>query len=139
MKKTIWDIKKGDTYFRIFGGGTIVPFTWRESLLDLAHRDNFSAFLTKEEAEAERNARRKKAQALKPILDDAERRYLKAVIRPFRDKVDWIVKREYPNIDTEYICISIGIEGMIFPGFEKGTMYQGVELDRQYTLEELGL
>lgn len=139
MKKTIWDIKYGDMYFRIFGSGVITHDVWQECSIDLEYRDNFSAFLTREEAEAEIEARKKKAQALKPILDDAERRYLSAVVRPFRDKVDWVVKRENDGTNKEYISMSIGLDGMTFPDFKMGTMYRGMKLDKQYTLEELGL
>lgn len=139
MKKTIWDIKVGEKCFLLCGSGDIECDIWGDCAYQRAYRDNFSAFLTKEEAEAEVKARKEKAQALKPILDDAERRYLKAVIRPFRDKVDWIVKRENDGANKEYIAMLIGLDGMTFPDFKMGTMYRGMKLDKQYTLEELGL
>lgn len=74
------------------------------------------------------------------ILDDAERRYLSAVIKPFRDKVLNVGK--FLNIATEeeYIAIDIGEEKtMVFPDFEANTMYKGMILRRWYTLEDLGL
>lgn len=71
------------------------------------------------------------------ILDNAEKRYLKSVIRPFRDKVKCILKCSNSG---EWIAIKIINDTTInFPYFEKGTMYQGMELNRKYTLEELGL
>lgn len=71
------------------------------------------------------------------ILDDAEKEYLKAVIKPFRDKVKCILKCSNSG---EWIAIKIINDTTInFPYFEKGTMYQGMELNRKYTLEELGL
>lgn len=136
MKKTIWDINYGDTYFRIFGDGEMVNDIWQECSLDLAYRDNFSAFLTREEAKAEVEARKKKALALKPILDDAERRYLSAVIRPFRDRVQCITKAGFVK---EYIRIKTDCDSAALPLFEKNTMYKGMEPDKEYTLEELGL
>ena len=78
----------------------------------------------------------------KPILDEAERRYLKNVIRPFRKQIISIGK-----LDTEnYECIVIkyrnisGYTGtMCFPDFEKGTMYKGMKANKKYSLSELGV
>lgn len=73
----------------------------------------------------------------KEILDDKEKEYLSNVIKPFRDKVEYIVKKDcYPE---EYISISLSDENIDFPNFKKGTMYKGMEKDKRYTLEELGL
>ena len=78
----------------------------------------------------------------KPILDDIERRYLSNVIKPFRDMVTSVIK--YENSIYEYIAIRYrGIDEYIgtvrLPYFKKDTMYKGMELGRNYTLEELGL
>lgn len=71
------------------------------------------------------------------ILDDAERRYLKGVIRPFRESVRSIAKSDIYK--DEVICIDTKKRYMAFPPFKAGTMYKGMELNRKYTLEELGL
>lgn len=78
------------------------------------------------------------------ILDDAERRYLKGVIRPFRDDVKYIIKIEsiyrLPDDGAEYIKICMcSDEDINLPYFRYGTMYKGMEVGRKYTLEELGL
>ena len=75
------------------------------------------------------------------ILDDAEKRYLKGVIRPFKDKVLYIAKRSFRSDSTiEYISIQLAeSEYTCLPRFKKGSMYKGMEPDRGYTLEELGL
>lgn len=75
------------------------------------------------------------------ILDDDEKRYLEGVIRPFKDKVMYITKRSVISDSTiEYISIQLaGDEYIWLPRFKKGTMYKGMEPDRRYTLEELGL
>lgn len=73
-----------------------------------------------------------------PILDDAEKRYLKGVIRPFRDQVKRITKYSRETGGKEYIIITTDCE-MLFPDFEANTMYKGMELDHWYTLKELGL
>ena len=74
------------------------------------------------------------------ILDDVEKRYLSAVIRPFRKRVDYIMKISDPlGYEKEYIFIKFDEDSFLFPFFKTGTMYQGMELEIAYTLEELGL
>ena len=75
-----------------------------------------------------------------PILDDVEREYLSAVIKPFRKKVKLIIKRTNTP-EEQYIRIVLGnSERMNFPNFNKNTgMYKGMEADKSYSLEELGL
>lgn len=73
------------------------------------------------------------------LLDDVEKAYLSAVIKPFRENVASIVKRTY-KLEKEYISINIQHDGNVtFPNFKKGTMYKGMEANERYTLEELGL
>ena len=73
-----------------------------------------------------------------PILDDKEREYLSAVIRPWRDKVKSIAKYRYSE-EVEYICIEIRCKYIDLPPFKAGTMYKGMELCREYSIEDLGL
>lgn len=78
-------------------------------------------------------------KAKKSILDDVEKEYLSNVIKPFRDRVKYIKKIQAVNYGE---FISIGFFNSYFmclPYFEKGTMYKGMECDKKYTLEELGL
>ena len=73
----------------------------------------------------------------KKILDKVEREYLKAIVKPFRNKIRWI-----KLIETQrgcYIQIVLRGECINFPYFETGTMYKGMKTGRSYTLEELGL
>lgn len=72
----------------------------------------------------------------KEILDEKEKEYLSAVIKPFRDRIEFIAKRR--RFD-DYICIGLNDEAISLPYFDKGTMYKGMELDKKYTLKELGL
>lgn len=71
------------------------------------------------------------------ILDDAEKRYLRGVIRPFKSEVKSIRKLSYVS-EQIVIQMQSGIE-IKLPYFKKGTMYQGMELGKAYTIEELGL
>lgn len=74
------------------------------------------------------------------ILDDAERRYLKGVIRPFRDRVTSICKGKDTTSKRECLTIFVSkYDRCNLPWFEAGTMYKGMEMYKEYTLEELGL
>lgn len=76
-------------------------------------------------------------QLKEEILDEKEKEYLRAVIRPFRNRVKYIVKHTY--YEKEYIKIGMKGESISFPYFKKNTMYKGLEEYKEYTLEELGL
>ena len=71
------------------------------------------------------------------ILDDTEKRYLSAVIKPFRKKIKHIVKMRYDK--SEFIFIRFDTSSLSMPYFDIGTMYKGMEIGKKYTLEELGL
>ena len=74
----------------------------------------------------------------KEILEEEEKEYLSNVIKPFRDKVEYIVKET--SSYNEYIKITIKKDDCLsFPYFKRGTMYKGMEEEKEYTLEELGL
>lgn len=76
-----------------------------------------------------------------PILDDIEKAYLSAVIKPFRKDVEWIEKIERYYDGNEYIHITVKRyeDCCELPTFKKGTMYKGMETNKAYTLKELGL
>lgn len=72
------------------------------------------------------------------ILDEEEKKYLEGVIRPFRDKVRYFVKNT--NYSSQcYIGIRLEQESIALPYFEENTMYKGMEIDKKYSLKELGL
>ena len=74
------------------------------------------------------------------ILDNTEKRYLSNVIGPFRDKIKYISKYHSSAIDEE--CVYIHIQNnpdIILPYFKEDSMYKGMELEKTYTLEELGI
>ena len=75
-----------------------------------------------------------------PILNDTEREYLAAVIRPFREMIAYIVKAQ--DFDDGKQCIRIILQngdGMHFPYLDDDEMYKGMEVNKDYSLEELGL
>ncbi len=73
-----------------------------------------------------------------PILNDAEKEYLKAVIKPFRNEVLNIQKK---SSFCEWISIVMESQETInLPYLKKSSgMYKGMEGNRKYTIEELGL
>ena len=72
-----------------------------------------------------------------PILDDVEKAYLSAIIKPFREKVGYVKKIDCGK--REFLKIYLEDDSIPFPFFTKGTMYKGMEAYKEYTLEELGL
>ena len=83
-------------------------------------------------------------QRTRPILDDVEREYLGNIIKPFRNKVEWVRKFSSPNHrNLEYIKISYQDSThsnvLNFPDFKVGTMYRGMKIGKSYTLKELGI
>ena len=79
----------------------------------------------------------------KNILTEKEKEYLLSIIRPFRNRVEYISKHSYRN-NYEYIKIKYNeIYNEHFfinlPCFEKGTMYTGMIEDKAYSLNELSL
>lgn len=83
------------------------------------------------------------------ILDEKEKQYLQNVIKPFRDRVKSIAKQNYTN-GYDYISISVsypindcfdcfGTDSLFLPVFKSETMYKNMEIEKKYTLKELGL
>lgn len=79
----------------------------------------------------------------KPILDNAEKEYLSAVIKPFKDRVKYLSKNRFDGFERIFITYfsKLGSKDYILdlPAFEEGTMYKGMDVCKHYTLEELGL
>lgn len=84
-----------------------------------------------------------------PILTEKEKAYLKAVIKPKRDEVTVIRKRcVCEGLENEYSSVSIytkhpTVAGNFFAFFDfvitEDMPFEGMELEKEYTLEELGL
>lgn len=76
------------------------------------------------------------------VLDEVEREYLSALIKPFRNKVWCIEKIRCKDDDdgSDCICIRMYKEMDIFlPFFKMNAMYKGMEERKKYTLGDLGL
>lgn len=80
----------------------------------------------------------------KPILDEVEKRYLSNVIKPFRNQIESIVKYSYGkyeaiNMVNFKVDENMSFNVTNFPYFKKGTMYKGMEVNKEYSLEDLEL
>lgn len=75
------------------------------------------------------------------ILTEKEKAYLSAVIKPFRKNIECIekIKTYYGEKEYIYITMKKNYDFCELPVFEKGKMYKGMETDKAYTVEELGL
>ena len=87
-------------------------------------------------------------KAYREILTDSERKYLSAVIKPFRDRVKYIYKTNVIDDCSQLISIrmerydfeeNLRCECIDLPYFKKDTMYKNMVVNIKYTLEELGL
>lgn len=82
--------------------------------------------------------------AERPILTPKESEYLKNVIKPFRDRVKWISKQIHYD-HSLFIIIRVDYTDKIvdlvkLPSFETDDhLYDGMKLDKQYTLKDLEL
>lgn len=74
-----------------------------------------------------------------PILDEVEREYLSAVIKPFRHRVERIAK--CTNGGMYQIVVYFKDKRLfVLPVFSKeASMYKGMETFKSYSLKELGL
>lgn len=75
-----------------------------------------------------------------PILDDIEREYLKAVLKPFRYVIEYVEKIRTVDDRYEYIEAVMGDREIIsFPYFETEKMYIGMNPNEKYSLDSLGI
>lgn len=103
------------------------------------HKDMYSDKFLNQEIEIE----------AKDVLDEIEKKYLKSIIRPFKDRVVSIEKGKninsegtfyYIGIIVKHIAIDRFSEAIYLPYFKpESKMYEGMELNKEYTLKELGL
>lgn len=74
------------------------------------------------------------------VLDNSEREYLRVVLRPFKKDIECIVKYAFIDYPYEHLVVKMkGKSDWSFPMFPIGTMYQGMEECKKYTMKELWL
>lgn len=79
----------------------------------------------------------------KDILTDKERHYLASVIEPERIYKNVVCIEKCQHYNDCYISIQLDVknenEGLYLPYFKENEMYVGMEVNKAYTLRELGL
>lgn len=76
----------------------------------------------------------------KLVLDGSEREYLRVVLRPFKKDIQCVVKYALIGYPREFLAVKMnGKSDWYFPSFPIGTMYQGMQESKEYTLKDLGL
>jgi len=83
------------------------------------------------------------ANYVQPVLDNIEKKYLSDVIRPFKNKIEYISK----IVDWAHRCFIVIYlktnghqEQICLPHFsENSNMYKGMAFEKLYTLKDLGL
>ena len=74
------------------------------------------------------------------LLTKEEKEYLEAVIRPFKDKIEYITKVMGQITLKEFIYIQLATDETIdLPYFERNKYYKKLELCKHYTLKDLEL
>lgn len=81
-----------------------------------------------------------------PILDKIEKEYLLNIIKPFKNRVRYIVKYEnlYSYNDAYIQICAKSYDNKLhdyinLPYFVRGSMYNNMKADYKYSLKELGL
>lgn len=146
MTNAEWMIQNGMKFSKLtwghISGRNIVYYEPIENIAAMTEPASTTKELYSEESATPKNIILKwlDAEHIEPILDEAEKNYLSAVIKPFRNNVTGIHKTRACNSTRCRIFISVLEHGSCeLPWFDDGTMYKGMKLDREYTLEELGL
>lgn len=71
-----------------------------------------------------------------------EKKYLSYVIKPFKARVTYLNKkqdRNYEYLEIVYEDLEKCKCSVWLPNFIRGSMYKGMEINKEYTVEELGL
>lgn len=148
VKFTKLDLKDGDivTYRnglkkivsgdKLYGNDLFAPLRYyTEDLKDVDGEEEYDIVKVERPVKYETLFERKEE-----ILDEVEKRYLTEVIRPFRKRIQFIQKKkEITEINPYIRIICEDNDKLVFPYITDNSMYKGMEPNRKYTLEELGL
>ena len=80
-----------------------------------------------------------------PVLNDAEREYLKTVLKPFHENVAYVEKVHYYSMNGDaffspaFLFIKLHDGKLEFPNFDSRKMYLGMEFNKKYKMDELGI
>ena len=109
------------------------------------HYDTNECWVRHKEIYSDKILNQKISIEVEDILTKQEKEYLSSMLYPFQERVVSVAKMSSGDVD-EYIQIvynltegSVNTSIIILPLFKSGTMYVGMKINKQYTLEELGL
>lgn len=132
-RKGLKKIVSGDKLYRIDLFAPLRYYT--EDLKDVDGEEEYDIVKVERPVKYETVFERKEE-----VLDETEKKYLTEVIRPFRKRIQFIQKRKEITEINPYIRIVIeGNYKIVFPYITNKTMYKGMEVNKKYTLKELGL
>ena len=135
--------ENGKVFFRVKEKEGIDDFTddTNKIVYDLkTFKDNWSDGVHGKIIKIEEPTYKTVYEAEKKILDEEEKKYLSAVIRPFKNRIKTITKRKRVIGGKSYIRIYLkNDDTSCLPDFDTNTMYKGMKEDKEYTLKELGL
>ena len=76
------------------------------------------------------------------VLDKTEKEYLLNIIKPFKNKVCYIIKHKAYKEEFIQICVKSynnQYQDISLPTFTRNSMYKNMKLTHEYSLKELGL
>jgi len=73
------------------------------------------------------------------VLDEVEKAYLKAALRPFKKRIAYVSKHNEQKGTQFILAVLENNDRIVFPSFKADTMYKGMEVDETYSLEDLGI
>lgn len=112
------------------------------SINELLLKNNIKGFCSGHSCEGckERAIKWLLEECKEPVLDEVERKYLSEVIRPFRNRVSG-VRKWFNNIDYQILISLDNADNLCqLPRFPLSSeMYKGMDSEKWYSLQELGL
>lgn len=151
MNNAEWMIQNGMKFSKLtwghISGRNIVYYEPIKNIAVMTEPASTTKELYSEESASPKNIILKwlDMEHVEPVLNEEEKQYLGAVIKPFKDRFLCAEKISMGSMKYEYIRINIksvvpAVHGHIeLPLFKAGEMYKGMEVDKEYTVEELGL
>lgn len=121
---------------KLCGNGLFAPLRYyTEDLKDVGGEEEYDIVKVERSTQYEEVFERKEE-----ILDETEKRYLASVIKPFRKRIQFIQKKkEITEINPYIRIVCEDNDKLVFPYITDNSMYKGMEVNKKYTLKELGL
>lgn len=130
LKKMVFENK-------LYGNDLFAPLRYyTEDLKDVDGEEEYDIVKVERPVQYETVFERKEE-----ILNETEKRYLASVIKPFKNKIETIEKTiKIGDSSLCYLIMLLKNNDMAnLPNFKKNSMYKGMEVNKKYSLKELGL